>query len=182
MSLHSYIYYNQLKMSNPEEETIEILYNEGIGMKFCLSEEAYERFVELKVQNDPEYKPDKHYIPKSKYNTHYRQLKYVPRHDKILLQVYREFGKNFEQKSDPICNRGDNCLWCQNIIVETIPAKLKDYYYVRYDAENGGEQIETNESDYMLNNLDKIIDKIRDITMDVMSDTEKISYIKNLIN
>ena len=42
-------------MSNPEEETIEILYNQGMGMKFCLSEEAYERFVELKVQNDPEY-------------------------------------------------------------------------------------------------------------------------------
>jgi hypothetical protein len=170
-------------MSNPEEETIEILYNQGMGMKFCLSEEAYERFVELKVQNDdPEYKPDKHYIPKSKYNRYYRQLENVPRHDKILLQVYREFGKNFEQKSDPICNRGDDCLWCQNIIVETISAKFKDYYYVRYDAENGGEQVELNDSDYRRNNLDKIIDKIRDITMDIMSDTEKISYIKNLIN
>lgn len=144
-------------MNIEDEGGVEILYNDCYG-GWSPSKKACELY------NIKMLKLDTSFVPVMPNN-----ILYVDRHDPVLVQVYRELGREFDEKpvSKTVCG--------------TILMKYVDFY--RISEYDGKESVSIDKTQYDLCKLDEKNEKIRDILYnDGMSNDEKIIQIKEIYN
>jgi len=128
-----------------EEESIEVLYHNNYG-NWRISKKAIELY-KLRNNNETEF-----------------VLDFVCRHDPILIQIYKELGDDFEDKSS-------------TTKIKKILKKYENYYYI--EEEYGKEIIRINYNKYSLDNM---YNTIKEILQSNNNDNAKIKEIEQFIS
>lgn len=129
-----------------DEEVIEVLYNNNYdygGWK--ISKKAIELYKLRK--NITEF-----------------ELDFCCRNDTILVQIYKDLGHDFDDKSSITK-------------IKTIPKKYENYYYIEKDY--GKEDIKIDKTKYKLDNM---YNKIKKILQSNNNDNTKINEIEQFIS
>ena len=129
------------------EEEIQVLYNNCYG-SWKISSLAKKLYISRKMKN--------------KSNDIYKYLS--KRNDPILIQIYKELGKEFDEKNS-------------KTMIQKIPKKYENYYYI--DEYDGLESVQIAYSNYELDNLKKNIKEI--LENNSIDNDEKINEIKKIV-